>query len=137
MIFEGEYIEGKKTGKGYSIDKKIEYEIKNSQIYKEKQFNTKGKISLEVEHINKELMKGKQYDGDGNLIFEGEFLSGKRWNGYGKEKNLNYMFEGSYINGKRKGKIKEFDDNDNLKIEINCVEGDMNGKGKRRMMIIH
>ena len=79
FLFEGEYLNGKRwNGKGYNIDGKIEFEIKEG----------KG--------------KGKEYFEDGNLIFEGEYLNGK-WNGKGKEYNedgkLNY--DGEFLNGKK------------------------------------
>ena len=58
LIFEGEYLNGKKwNGKGY-YDNNILYEIKNG----------KGYI--------------KEYEGE-NLIFEGEYKNGQR-NGKGK-----------------------------------------------------
>ena len=52
LIFEGEYLSGKKwNGKGYDINNNIIYELKNG----------KGFI--------------KEYDQGGNLLFEGEYLN--------------------------------------------------------------
>ena len=61
LIFEGEYLNGKKwNGKGFNINNEIEYEIKDGN----------GKV--------------KEYYNNGNLKFEGEYLNGER-NGKGKE----------------------------------------------------
>ena len=58
LIFEGEYLNGKRNGKG------IEY--------------SEGKIKFEGEYLNgKRNGKGKKYK-DGKLIFEGEYINGKR-----------------------------------------------------------
>ena len=59
MIFEGEYENGRKNGKG-------------------KEFFENGKISFEGDYLNGERNgKGKEYY-DGELIFEGEYLNGER-----------------------------------------------------------
>ena len=94
MIFEGEYLNGKKwNGKGYDINNNIIYELKNG----------KGFI--------------KEYDFyGGRLKYEGDYLNGK-----GKEYDFNgkIQFEGEYLNGKRNGKGKEYFDNGNIKLKEN------------------
>ena len=83
LIFEGEYLYGKRNGKG------IEY-------YKD------GKIKFGGEFLfGKRNGKGKEYVNN-NLIFEGEYLDGKR-NGKGKEFNENndLILGGEYLNGER------------------------------------
>ena len=66
ILFKGEYLNGKKNGKG------TEY------------FQNK-KLKFEGEYLNgKKNGKGKEYNHDGELIFEGEYLKG-RANGNGKE----------------------------------------------------
>ena len=111
LIFEGEYSNGERNGKG-------------------KEYDDKGKLEFEGEYINgKRNGKGKEYDYYGTLIFEGEYFNNKKWigtmydskgniinklnnniNGKGKEYNLSgdIMFEGEYLNGKRNGKGIEY-----------------------------
>ena len=138
LIFEGEYLHGKKNGKG-------------------KEFYENGQIKFEGEYLNGKILNGKGYDDKGNLVlvidkngngiefykngkmqFEGKYYNGKRWNGKvynyrGKEVcELKYgtgviteygyngqkLYEGNYINGKRNGKGKEFclsSDNSNIR----------------------
>ena len=92
MKYEGEYKEGKIwNGKGYDINGKLEFEVKDGNG------------------------KGKEYQiCSGNIIFEGEYLNGIR-NGKGKEYYNDYddlilKFEGEYLNGKEwKGK-RYYDD---------------------------
>ena len=62
IIFEGEYLNGKRNGKGK------EY-YKNNQLL------------FEGQYLNGEKNgKGKEYNSFGELIFEGEYLNGKRVN---------------------------------------------------------
>ena len=73
MIFEGEYLNGKRwNGNIYNHNDNIIYQLNN------------GKNNIV-----------KEYDDDGKLIFEGEYLNGIR-NGKGKEYyyNGNLIFEG-------------------------------------------
>ena len=63
LIFEGEYINSQKNGKG------IEY-------YKN------GKVLYEGEYINGQKNgKGIEYDKYGNFLFEGLYLNDVRWEG--------------------------------------------------------
>ena len=108
LRFEGEYINGKRHGKG-------------------KEYNYNGKLEFEGEYINgKRHGKGKEYYINGKLIFEGDYKNGNKWNGKGYNINgdLKYeikngngniieyyydgklLFEGEYINGERDGKGK-------------------------------
>ena len=65
LKYEGEYLNGKKHGKG-----KEYYE---------------GQLEYEGEYLNGNRHgKGKQYY-EGQLEYEGEYLYGKRWFGKGKE----------------------------------------------------
>jgi len=127
IIYEGEYLNGKRNGKG-----------------KEKEDD----IIYEGEYLNgKRNGKGKEYYyRDETLLFEGEYLNGDRWNGKGyygnniiyelkngkgiiKEyyffNNLSSIlkFEVEYINGKRNGKGKEYDQNGNLLFEGEYLNG--------------
>ena len=67
LKFEGEYLNGKKNGKG--------------KKYKEAFICGIGPLIFEGEYFNgKKNGKGKEYDDKGQLIFEGIFLNGNRWN---------------------------------------------------------
>ena len=102
-LFEGEYLNGEKHGKG-------------------KEYNNKGEIIFEGEYY-KGLRwngKGKEYDNKGEIIFEGEYYKGLRWNGKGIEKyndnvyddNDEIIFEGEYYKGLRwNGKVYDYEDN--------------------------
>ena len=104
LIFEGEYLNGKRNGKG------IEYDSHTGKIIFEGEFisNIKwsGKGYNEKNEIEYEIKDGtgkvKEYFND-KLIYEGEYLKGKR-NGYGKAYNFygELTFEGEYLNGERK-----------------------------------
>ena len=98
VIYEGEYLNGKRNGKG-------------------KEYDYNGNLKFEGEYLNgKKQGKGKEYSSK-ILIFEGEFLNGKR-NGKGKDFLFGtLLFEGEYLNGKRHGKGKEYFFNDKLKFE--------------------
>ena len=89
LIFEGEYIDGKKNGKG-------------------KEYYYHDKLKFEGEYINGERnVKGKEYFNNGHLKFEGEYLNGEKngkvkkyfWTNYYYSKNeCQLIFEGEYLN---------------------------------------
>ena len=115
IIYEGEYLNGKKNGKGkvYNDDGELIFEGELKDGIK---WNGKGKI-YNYGHLiyfgeivkGKKNGKAKEYD-DGKLIFEGEFLNGER-EGNGKEfyGNGKIKIEGKYLKGKINGKVKEYD----------------------------
>ena len=87
LIYDGEYLNGKRHGKGkeyYAFD---------------------GGIQYEGDYLNgKRNGKGKEFDVVGLLIFEGEYLNNYR-NGKGKEYFLGkFTSEVEYLNGKIKNK---------------------------------
>jgi len=101
LIFEGEYLNLKRNGKG--------------KEYK------KGKLIFEGEYSKGEKNgKGKEYNKLEDLIFEGEYLQGER-NGKGKEyyPNGTIKFEGEYLNGKKNGYGKIYG---NIKKNIRKVQ---------------
>ena len=119
LIFEGQYLNGLKNGKGK------EYDHEN------------GKLIFEGEFLNgKRNGKGKEYNYDGSLTFEGEYLNGIK-NGKGKEYDYDkIIFEGEYLNGesivgkiidykgnvyyenrKIDGLVKEYYNNENIQFE--------------------
>ena len=116
IAYEGEYLNGKRNGKG-------------------KEYNKKGQLIYEGEYSNgKRHGKGKEYWNtyDFILIFEGKFSNGHKWDGKeyfkyidGKEEIISEMKNGQ-------GFIKKYYEyrNDVSQIEGEYKNGKMNGKGK-------
>ena len=76
LLFEGEYLNGKKNGKGR------EYDSHNCEL------------KFEGEYLNGERHgKCREYNNNGELLFEGEYLNGKKWDGKGYNKNGDIEFE--------------------------------------------
>ena len=81
LIYEGEYLNGQRNGKG-------------------KQYGENGELIYEGGYLNGQRNgNGKEYFLNGKLKFEGEYLNGKR-NGNGKEYFFHgkVKFEGRYLN---------------------------------------
>ena len=80
LIYEGDYLNGKRHGKG-------------------KEYRDNGKLRFESEYLNGlRNGKGKEYNSEGKLEYEGEYLNGQR-NGKGKEYDYwscKLRFEGEY-----------------------------------------
>ena len=148
IIYEGEYLKGKRNGKG------IEY-------------YENGRIKSKGEYLNGEIFNGIGYDEKGNekvryyngigrelydnglVKFEGKYLNGKKWNGKGytyygiklyeikngkgyiREYNSDgtLLFKGNYWNGERNGEGKEYS-HGKLLFEGNYLNGLRNGEGK-------
>ena len=152
LIFEGEFLNGKKNGKGVEYDERGEIIFEGEYLNGER--NGKGKeyyngnIVFEGEYLNgeqvieenkehnkyNEFKKGfvSEYEPNGQLLFEGEYLNGER-NGKGKEYNYNgqLLFEGEYLNGERNGKGKEYNYSGQLLFEGEYLNGGiLNGKCK-------
>ena len=137
LVFEGEYLNGKKNGKGKEYDSNgeliFEGEYKNGKrngIGKE--YYISGLLLFAGEYLNNEKWNGKEYDYQYNSIkYEREYLNGKRLL-IEKEYDLdgNLIFEGEYFNGKRwNGKRKEFDKNGKLVFDGELLKGKRwNGK---------
>ena len=106
IIFEGDYINDKRNGKG-------------------KEYNHQKGLIFEGEYLYDERKKGKEYV-DGTLEFEGEYLNNKKWNGKGYDKNGNILYE--LHNGN--GKIIQYDEIGLLIFKGNYLDGKKNGKGK-------
>ena len=135
LTFEGEYLYDLKwNGKGYDKSKNIIYELKNGKGFVKEYNYDHDNLEFEGEYLfGKRNGKGKEYTNFGELalVFEGEYLNGER-NGKGKE----YFefgilnFDGEYLKGKRNGKGKEYYYNGRLKFEGEYLNGKKNGKGK-------
>ena len=148
LIYDGEYLNGKKNGKGieYYFDGSIEFEGEylNGQRRKGKEFNYFYRLVYEGEYLYRIRWNGKicytstnniieiknneqnikEYNNAGELEFEGEYLNGKR-NGKGKEYYPSGVvkFEGEYINGMKNGVGKEYYSNGKLKMECLYLYG--------------
>ena len=157
LIFEGEYIDGKKNGHGKELylngDIKFEGEYLNGRRDgpgKEYDYENKLKFEGNYSHGLRQGY-GKVYD-EKNIIFEGDFSIGKKWNGiiyntklktiyeikegnghvleYYDNKKLEFDIE--YINGERaKGIVKEYyDDGKTLLFQCEYKDGELNGQGR-------
>ena len=76
LVFKGEYLNGKRNGKGreYYDNNNLKYqgEYKEGKIWNGKGYDINGKLEFEVKDGNG---KGKEYQiCSGNIIFEGEYL---------------------------------------------------------------
>ena len=111
LIFQGEYLNGKRNGKG-------------------KEYYSNSNILYDGNYLHgKRNGEGKEYYYQGNIKFEGEYKNGLPWNGKGYDiennnvyvlndgKGLvklynnydgNLIFVGDYLNGKENGKGKEY-----------------------------
>jgi len=155
LKFEGEYLYGKKNGKGkeYYENGNIEYEgdyLNGKRSGNGKENYKDGTLRFEGEYLYGFKLKGKLYLKE-KLEYEGEFLYNKKWNGKGYDENGNIIyelingngyvkeyydegklkFEGQYLNGKKTGKGKEYNSyNYKLEFEGEYLDGKRNGKGK-------
>ena len=159
LIFEGEYLNGQRNGKGKEYYctrelRKLNFEgeyLNGKRIGKGKEYDLNGRLIFEGEYLTgKRNGKGKEYDLNGRLIFEGEYLNNLKWNGKGYDEHGNIIytlvnhingkvseydgnkliFEGEYLNGKRNGKGKEYDLDGKLKFEGDYLNNlKWNGKG--------
>ena len=124
LLYEGEYINGKRNGKGKTFmqdDLVFEGEFLDGQEWNGKKYDENGNIEYELKDGKGHV---KEYDYSGNLIFEGEYLEGKRY-AKGKEyKNNKVIYEGEFSYGSRNGNGKEFDKNGNLIFEGEYYNGE-------------
>ena len=102
-IFEGKYLSGIKIeGKGFNKNKDIIFEFKDG---KGKEYYSNGKLKFEGKYFDFIRQNGKGYDINGN-----EELEIKNGTGYEKEydEDDNLIIQGEFLNGKRNGKGKEY-----------------------------
>ena len=83
LLFEGEYKNGKRNGKGIELYEngkiKFEGEYLNGKRYKGKGYNIENKLELEIEKDG----TIKEYYSENKLKFEGKIFYGRKWNGKG------------------------------------------------------
>ena len=148
LIFEGEYKNGERNGKGkeYEIGK-VQFEgeyLNGKKNGKGKEFEIIKEPLFEVNNLNE---KGK--DKSDIILFEGTYFDGKRWNGIGYDHNHNKIYElidgngkiidyfngkifleGNLLNGEKNGKFKKYDYGGRIVFEGNYSNGLKYGKGK-------
>ena len=129
LIYEGNYLKGKKNGNGKEYFENgyilFEGEYLDNKRYNGKGYNPLGKPEFE---INKGNWNIKEYDYSGDLLFDGEYLNCER-NGKGKEYYFGFIYIGEFKNGKKNGKGKVFDYTGNLFFEGEYLNGKRwNGK---------
>ena len=131
LIFEGEYVNGVRNGKGkeYYNDKVIfEGEYINGEKWNGISYNDKYGIVFVLKN-GKGMVQ--EYDKESLYLYIGQYLNRKR---HGKAFEFfddKIMFVGEYINGKRHGKGKEeFYDGVDFIYEGDYFYGKKHGKGK-------
>ena len=150
LIFEGEFSNGHKNGKGKEYGNRGllifegEY-INGTRNGKGKEYFDNGKLKFEGEyHYGLRNGKGKEYFKNGELKFEGEYRCGKMYEGkmfdiklkkiieLNKGKGIikeyndyceHIIYEGEYLNGERHGKGKEYYENGRIKFEGEYLNG--------------
>ena len=131
--FEGEYINGKRNGKGkeyYSDNGILKYEgdyLYGKRNGKGKEYySDNGKLLFEGEYLYDFKIKGKFYVND-HLEYEGDYIWDKKWNGKGYDENGNIIYE--LINGN--GNVKEYDNQCKLRFEGEYLNGKKKWKRER------
>ena len=116
--FEGTYLNGKRHGKGIEYDPwgniKFKGEYSNGYKIEGKDYYSNGKLKFKLEKNG----IGKEYHKNGKLSFKGKFINGKK-NGKGKNyhENGKFYYEGEYKDGLLNGYVKEYDDEGKLIFE--------------------
>ena len=135
LLFEGEYINGERNGKGkdyniYNGNLKFEGEyFMGKRKGKGVEYDFNGELRYEGDYLYDHIITGKEFI-KGKLEYEGDFLFDKKWNGKGYDENGNIKYQlingngtveeyndksdvvyiGEYLNGKRDGNGKEYED---------------------------
>ena len=79
LIFEGEYLNGKRNGMGKEFFNE-EFNFDFKLLNENKKEKVTDKLVFKGEYSNGERNgKGKEYF-NGKLVFEGEYLKGNKWN---------------------------------------------------------
>ena len=137
LLFEGEYLNGKRNGKGkeYFMGKRFGYiNMIFEGEYLNGKRNGKGKLYSCINDIlisegeySNGILDGKvKYYNEGLLFFIGEYKKGKPWNAKNYDKN-NVLYEIKEGNGY----IKVYDNNIKCSFfEGEYINGIKNGKGK-------
>ena len=140
LIFEGEYLNGKRHGKGKEFYENGQIKFEGEYLYgkrngKGKEYNKYGKLIFEGEYLNGQKNgKGRGFyfsnidlDITGKLAFEGEYLNNKKLNGIGYDAEGNILYK---LNNSINGKGKEYYSSGKLIFEGEYLNGKRNGKGR-------
>ena len=97
VVFEGEYLNGERNGKGieydYENDIKSEYEYLNGYLNGEAKIYKNGNLMFEGIFFNDNKKQGKEYKIDVKLEFEGKYFFGNKWEGKGYDENGILIYE--------------------------------------------
>ena len=126
LLFEGQYVNGKKHGKGKEYFENGNIKFKGKYLKGRKIRGRGYNNNQNIIFVLKSDGKATEYYDNGNLKFEGEYFDEKRWNGRG----YNIKGEMIYIIKSGKGKVIDYYDNGELKFEGEYIHGEKNGKGK-------
>ena len=145
LIYEGEFSEGKRNGKGKEFfNNKISFEGEFKEGKKwngnANEYNEKGNLLFYGTYQNGKKFNGKSckyFDDEEKLRYELEYKNGLLWNAKGYDKNNSLDFEiiegngtmkdyysdtilkfnGNYKGGKKNGKVFSYYNNPNTKLE--------------------
>ena len=106
----------------YYFTNPIIKEYKNGEI---KEYDEDGNLLFEGLYLYNHKRKGKEYH-KGKIEFEGEYLHDKKYNGKGFNENGNII----YVLKNGNGKVKEYNQNDELIFEGEYFDGKKSGIGK-------
>ena len=132
LIFKGEYLNGKRNGKGkvYCNNRKLLFEgeyLNGERNGKGKEYNWNDDLEFEGEYLNwVRNGKGKKYNYSGQLEFEDEYFDNMEWIGTRYDQDGNIMYK---VSNNINGEVKEYDDDGKLRFEGEYKNGIRNGKG--------
>ena len=123
VIFEGEYINGEKNGKGIQFifnnnsafpDEKFEGNYSNGKKHSiGKEYDEENNLIFQGYYLYNYKSKGTEYYNDGKVKYVGEYLFNQKWNGKIYDKNGTVIYE--IINGT--GSIKDYYSDGELKYQ--------------------
>ena len=134
LIFEGEFLNGRKNGKVKEFDDFLKLEFKKGFLYRSKwngkwkELYFEGRLTFEGKYLNGKKVKGKskEYNLDGELVYEIDYINGKVWEfkQYNNNNNIiNELHEG-------KGIIKEYNYLGKIISQYEYLNGEKNGHKK-------
>ena len=132
LIFEGQYINGEKNGKGIQFifnnnncpslcpNKKFEGEYLDGKKHGlGKEYNNEGVLIFYGYYLYNYKIKGTEYYQDGKIKYSGKYLFNQKWNGKGYDKLGNIIYK---INNGT-GNIIEYQENDRLQMQSIFMNG--------------
>ena len=123
LLFEGEYSNGERNGKGKEYIREYGNDILLG--LEEKEDFLRNKLFFDGIYLYNHKRRGRAYYKTGKIEYEGEYLFDKKWNGKGYDHKGNEV----YILNDGNGKVKEYNKGQ-LIFEGEYLKGKKNGKGK-------